>query len=181
MPLMLTQLDLAIAVFGVIFTIVAWIRVPKSELKYFPFSGLVVLGLLYALVGWAIAIYSGAWWIWVGVFVASVAIALAPSSDLGMTGVRAIGLSGVAAVTAFFTRDQVSQVARWLAIGLAILTAWTWAVGGARQRMENIGLARSLTLWTLITVSWEGLWIGWLVDTFVASRFGAFVVQNLVF
>lgn len=144
-----------------------------------PASALVLLLLLYAIFGWFLAIYDVAWWVWLAGLVASVAIARVPSIYLGRTGVATFGLAMVCAIAAFFVKDM-AQTARTTAVGLAFAGAWVWAVGGTRYRMEKIRLPRSITFWTIILISWEGFWVGWMMDTFLTARFGQALSQTFL-
>jgi hypothetical protein len=177
---MFTQLDVAIAVLGLIFSGIVLVRAPKQHLKRVPLSGLLILGVFYALAGWMCAVYDSFWWVWFAAFVGSVASAIVPASDLGVIGLRSVVLAGIGGIVAVFTRNLAFEIARTLAIGLGILAAWSWAVGGARYRMEHSSLPRSFILWTLILVGWQGLWMGWLIDTFALPGVGAWLRQNLL-
>lgn len=177
-------LDVAIAVLGIILTGIVAIRFPKDVLKRLPFSALVILFTLYALLGWLLGIHNLFWFIWVAIIVGSVAVAVVRSLELGMIGLRVLILAGIAEIvslvaTTALKQIAVGQIAKALAMSLALAGAWLWSVGGTRFRMESIGLERSHIAWTIIFVSWEGLWFGWVIDTFLAPHWGEFVNQIL--
>jgi len=83
------------------------------------------------------------------------------------------------AVVGAIVGASVGRVAAALALALASSVAWFWAVGGARFRMEALGFDEYQTFWTLVIFSWEGLWLGWLIDTFLLPNFGIWLIQFL--
>jgi hypothetical protein len=174
-----TQLDLAIVVMGSFLTVITIGRIARTNLDRLPLSALVLLFLFYSALGWFLAIYNVPWWVWLGGFVASVAIANVPSIDLGRTGLAAFGFAVIAAIVAIFTKANAG-IARAVALVLALVGAWLWTVGGTRYRMEKVRMPRSTIRWTIILISWEGIWVGWVIDTFLTARFGQWLSQNLL-
>lgn len=173
------QLDIAIAVAGVLILTIVILRAPKEDLDRVPASGLFLVFFLYAFLGWGLAIENLAVSIWIAVFGAVAVIATLRSHQLGDWGAKAIALAGIAAIVAAVTRAPTAQTARSVSITLVLTMLWMWAIGGARYRLEVAGLRRSFILWTLILTSWAGLWLGWIADTFVVPHVGKWVIQNL--
>lgn len=176
----LTELEIAIAVLGVILLVVVAVRCPKGIFRRLPYSGLIILFILYVLFGWTLAIYSAFWWIWVGLISIAASLALAPSIELGMIGLRSIILAGIAALVMIFTPPNVARISKIIALSLATITAWAWAISGVKQRMETAGLERSQVIWIIAIVSWAGLWFGWLLETLLVPQLGEWVRQNIV-
>lgn len=174
----LSLLEAAIAGLGITLLLIVLFRAPKGIFRLLPYSGLMILLVLYSLFGWALKIYSLAWWAWVGVIGMAAAIALLPSVELGMLGLRSMILAGFAALAMFY--PPLFLIAKWVSLGLATLTAWTWAIGSARYRMNSVGIERSHAIWIIAIVSWAGLWIGWLVESAIAPQLGDWIRQNIV-
>ena len=172
-----TQFDAAIVVFGMLFSAIALLRIPREDLDRLPLSGLILLLLFYILLGWALGSAQVSISIWFGALIAGFAVAIAPSVQLGRAGLTAFILGGIAAIVMVLNRDPIAQTARLSAVGLGLMGLWFWAVGGARYRMERMGFRRSMLWWTLILTAWEGLWIGWLVHTFVVPQMGTWLTQ----
>lgn len=174
-----TQFDLAIVVMGSFLTVITIGRIARTNLDRLPISALVLLFVLYGLFGWVLAIYNVPGWAWFGGWVASTAIANVPSINLGRTGLVAFGFAGVAAIVAIFSSTNAG-IARAVALGLALVGIWVWTVGGTRYRMEKGRVPRSTLLWVMILISWEGIWVGWVIDTFLTARFGQWLSQMLM-
>lgn len=155
------------------------VRFPKESVKRLPFSSLVILVVIHILFGWLLSVYSAFWWVWLGVIAGCGAIATVLSIDLGMLGLRVLILAGVSAIVSLVANASVGQTATPLALGLAIAGCWLWAIGGARFRMESNGVERSQVGWTIVLISWEGLWLGWLLNTVLESQWN-FINQVLI-
>lgn len=105
----------------------------------------------------------------------AIALAIVITITLTLTG----ALVGFLALVEALGRDLVlaGTLARVLALGLAYSGVWLWAVGGARFRMETLGFDQVQIFWTLLLLSWTGLWLGWVVDTFLIPSFGVWLIQ----
>lgn len=169
----LTELDATIAVVGGLLTAIAALRVPRRELDRVPMSGLLLLLIVNTLAGWGLAIAKPAIEFWIAGAVAAFAVGRVRSIHLGRGGAIAFGLAGISAIVWGVMSNQVAQK---MTIVLVLLGIWLWAVGGARYRMERAGFGRTVH-WTLALVGWEGLWIGWLIDTFVAPQVGVWLTR----
>ncbi|WP_162422229.1 hypothetical protein [Myxacorys almedinensis] len=190
-----TELNFAIALLGIMVTAMVAIQYPKERIGQLPGSALLVLLSIHIFFGWLLGVYNAVWWVWVGVISGCGAIAKVRSVELGMMGLRSFILAGVVAIAmlvaslGFFANMPLFQpLVRSLALGLAIAAAWFWAVGGARFRMESMGVepwGQSATpkemqiVRTIVGVSWEGLWLGWLLDTFFIPQWGELINQML--
>jgi hypothetical protein len=163
-----TELEATIAVVGGVLTGIAAFRVPRRDLDRIPLTGLGLVAAVNAIVGWAFAIAQAPITYWLSAAVAVVAVGMVRSIQLGRGGVIAFGLAGISAIVWGVANDQVAQIA---SIALLLLGVWLWAFGGARYRMERAGFDKSIR-WTLAIVGWEGLWLGWLIHTFVAPQVG---------
>ena len=172
-----TQLDAAIAVVGILFSTIAVLRIPRQDLDRLPLSGLLLLLLFYTVVGWVLAVAKVSGVIWLSVLAAGLMSAIVSSLYLGQAGLVALILAGIGAIAMFFAPNPTAQTARLSAIGLGLTGIWLWAVGGARYRMERTGFRRSAMQWMLILAEWEGLWIGWSIDTFIAPQMGDWLLQ----
>lgn len=151
----------------------------KGFLKRLPWSSLVVLMLPHGLFGWLLGVYNMPWYIWLLVGVATTGVSAVVSYELGVVGVRALTVGGIVAVVGGVVGATIGRVATALALALASAVAWFWSVGGARFRMQALGFDEVQTLWTVVIVSWEGLWLGWMVDTFLLPHFGVWLIQVL--
>ncbi|MER3435721.1 MAG: hypothetical protein C4288_20620 [Leptolyngbya sp. ERB_1_1] len=175
-----TQFDVTIAVLGGLLTGIAVIRIPRADLDRVPLSGLTLLLIVYVLAGWGLAISQVAIEVWIGAAAAALLVTFGSSIQLGRSGLVAFGLAGVNAIALFFMRNQNanwSVITPRFALGFALTGIWLWAVGGARYRVERAGFRRSSLRWTLAIVGWEGLWIGWLINTFVALQVGTWLMR----
>ncbi|MBW4523850.1 MAG: hypothetical protein KME18_01455 [Phormidium tanganyikae FI6-MK23] len=170
-----TQMDVTIAVLGGLFTGIVAFRIPRQDLDRVPLSGLTLLILVYGLAGWGLAIARVPIGAWIGAAVAAMLVGFGSSIQLGRSGLVAFGFAGVSAI-AWVLRQNV-ELARWSAIGFGLAGLWLWAVGGARYRMERAGFRRSPVQWSFAIVGWEGLWMGWLISTFVAPQVGTWLMQ----
>ncbi len=159
-----------VVMLGIMLTGFFVMRFSKESVRRLPFSSLVILLVIHILFGWLLSVYSAFWWIWLGAIVGCGAIATVLSIDLGMLGLRVLILAGVTAIVSLVADASVRQTATPIALGLAIAGCWLWAVGGARFRMESNGVERSQVGWTIIFVCWEGLWLGWLLNTVLESN-----------
>lgn len=170
-----TQVDVTIAVVGGLLTGIAAIRIPRQDLDRVPLSGVTLLVIVYVLAGWGLAIARVSIGAWIGAGVAATLVGFASSIQLGRSGLVAFGLAGVSAIA--LVLRQNADLARLSAIGFALAGIWLWAVGGARYRLERAGFRRSSVQWSCAIVGWEGLWIGWLISTFVAPQVGMWLVH----
>jgi len=175
-----TQLDVTIAVLGGLLTGIAVLRIPRSDLDRVPLSGLTLLLIVYVLAGWGLAISQVAIGVWICAAVAALLVTFGSSIQLGRSGLVAFGLAGMSTIALLVMRHQNSDWSRIVprfALGFALMGIWLWAVGGARYRMERAGFRRSSLRWTFAIVGWEGLWIGWLLNTFVAPQVGTWLMR----
>jgi hypothetical protein len=164
---------------GIIVTGMIVMRFSKESVRRLPVSSLIILLVMHILFGWLLSVYSAFWWVWLGVIVGCGAIARVLSVDLGMIGLRALIPAGIAAIVGFVANDAaIEHIAEAMALGLSMAGAWLWAVGGARFRMESNGLERSQAGWAIVLVSWDGLWLGWLLYTVLISHW-TFINQLL--
>lgn len=174
----LSLFDGAIAILGALLIFIALFRAPKGIYYRLPYSGLIILFILYGLFGWALKIYSVFWLIWMVLLSGAASIALVPSIELGMVGLRSIILAGIAALAMVY--PPIFLIAKWVSLFLATVTAWLWAVGSAKYRMETVGVERSQIVWTIAIVSWAGFWFGWLMESAIAPQLGEWVRQNII-
>lgn len=179
-----TQIDATIAILGGVTTGFLAFRVPRQELDRVPLSGLVLLFLVYVLVGWGMAISQLAIGFWIGAAAIAMLVTFGSSVLLGRAGLIAFVLAGVGAIALGFVRGQNADSVRWSAVLLArfafalgLVGVWLWATGGARHRMERAGFRRSNVQWVLAIVGWEGLWVGWLINTFLVPQMGTWLTQ----
>ncbi len=129
---------------------------------------------------WLVAgVYNMPWYIWLLVGLATAGVSAVISYELGVIGLRALAVGGIVAIVGAIVGASVGRVAAALALALASSVAWFWAVGGARFRMEALGFDEYQTFWTLVIFSWEGLWLGWVIDTFLLPNFGIWLIQFL--
>ena len=170
-----TQLDVTIAVLGGLFTGIAAFRIPRQDLDRVPLSGLSLLLMVYVLAGWGLAVARVEIEVWIGAAIAALLVGTWSSIQLGRSGLIAFGLAGVSAIA--MVLRQNADLARWSAIVFALVGIWLWAVGGAKYRMERAGFQRSALWWIVAIVGWEGLWIGWLISTFLAPQVGTWLTQ----
>ncbi len=175
-----TGYDVAIAVLGAILTLILLFRCPRYLWSRLPYSALIILFVFYGLFGWVLATYNSFAPIWLSMVILSAAIALIVSIELGMMGLRSLILAGLATIISVFAPQPAGHISRLVAIALATLTTWLWAVGSARYRMESAGIDRPYILWTLIAVSWVALWFGWVIDTFAMPQTGRWLVENIL-
>lgn len=173
-----TQIDSAIAILGAVLSAIAVFRIPKDALDRLPLSGLILLLLFYVLVGWGAAIAKFPSPVWIAIGIALVLQKVLASIQLGRFGLIAFVLAAGSAIG--FALRQESTL-RLIAIGFALFGIWAWTVGGARYRLERSGFRRLSVFWILAIVLAEGLWIGWLIDTFVAPQVGTWLMQSGVF
>ncbi|BAS54495.1 hypothetical protein NIES2135_02490 [Leptolyngbya boryana NIES-2135] len=163
-----TELDAAIAVVGGILTAIAIFCIPRQNLDRVPMSGLFLLLIIHAIVGWVLAISDVQIGLWLVAAGAVLIVAMIRSLQLGQAGAIALGGAAIGAIVWAVRQDANAQIS---ALAFLFLGIWLWAVGGARYRMESAGFGKSIR-WVLAIVGWEGLWIGWLIDTFVAPQVG---------
>lgn len=175
-----TPIDMTIAVIGLVINVALATQLGKTHRHRLPWSALIVLLAPHALFGWLLGIYNLPWFIWVlaGSGVAIVAVVL--SYELGVAGTRALLVALLVAGVGTIVGATLSRIAEALALALALAVAWFWAVGGARFRLEAEGFDPYQTFWILTIVSWEGLWFGWLADTFLIPSFGNWLVNVLI-
>ncbi|BAU12097.1 hypothetical protein LEP3755_26260 [Leptolyngbya sp. NIES-3755] len=172
-----TQIDATIAILGGVITAILAFRVPRQELDRVPLSGLVLLFMVYMLVGWALAIGQLTIGFWLGAAAIALVVTFGSSVLLGRAGLIAFVLAGIGAIALGFVRGQNADSIRWSAIVLGFVGIWLWATGGARYRMERAGFRRSTVQWVLAIVGWEGLWVGWVINTFLAPQVGTWLMQ----
>lgn len=170
-----TQIDAAIAIVGGVVTAILAFRVPRQELDRVPLSGLTLLFVAYVLIGLGLGISGAAIGFWLGAGAIAMLVTFASSILLGRGGLIAFVLAGMGAIALGFVRGQNADVLRSGAIVLALIGIWLWASGGARYRMERAGFRRSSVQWVLAIVGWEGLWVGWLINTFIAPQIGTWM------
>ncbi len=152
-------------------------NISRQLLYRLPRSALIILLLLYALFGWLMGVYNLAWFFWLLTAIGTMGVSAVLSFELGVIGSRALVLAGVIALVGIFLEATLGRLATALALALALAGAWFWAVGGARYRMEGLGFDRIQTFWSLTLVSWEGLYFGWIVDTFLIPSWGDWVIK----
>jgi hypothetical protein len=174
-----TASDIVVAAIAFVLTGFLLKSLKKGFLKRLPWSSLVVLMLPHGLFGWLLGVYNMPWYIWLLVGVATTGVSAVVSYELGVVGVRALTVGGIVAVVGGVVGATIGRVATALALALASAVAWFWSVGGARFRMQALGFDEVQTLWTVVIVSWEGLWLGWMVDTFLLPHFGVWLIQVL--
>lgn len=170
-----TQVDAAIAIFGGVMTAILALRIPRQELDRVPLSGLSLLFVVYVLIGLGLVIAQLSIGFWIGAAAIAMLVTFGSSILLGRCGLIAFVLAGLGAVALGFVRGQNADLVRWSAIVLALTGIWLWASGGARYRMERAGFRRASVQWVLAIVGWEGLWVGWLINTFIAPRIGTWL------
>ncbi len=170
-----TQSDWAIAIVGLILSAIAITSVPRYQIKRLPFSALIVLLLLHMLVGWTLKMDNNVASSWFIAFAVPLGLAVMPSRWVGMIGLGAFLTTGIAGIAALSRRVDVQ--AQSITLVAASVAAWCWAIGGARHRMEMVALPRSFVLWALLLISWEGIWIGWLIATLITPYFGDWMIQ----
>lgn len=163
-----TELDAAIAVVGGILTAIAIFCIPRQNLDRVPMSGLLLLLIIHAIAGWALAVSTVQIGLWLAAAGAALVVAMIRSLQLGQAGVISFGGAAISGIVWAVRQDPNVQMS---AISFLFLGIWLWAVGGARYRMEGAGFGKSIR-WVLAIVGWEGLWLGWLIDTFVAPQVG---------
>lgn len=164
-----TQIDATIAILGGVLTAALALRVPRQDLDRVPLSGLVLLFIVYGLIGWGLAIAQVAIGVWMGAVAIALLVTFGSSIQLGRVGLIAFGLAVMSAIAMILGWNW----GRLSASALALIGIWLWALGGARYRMERAGFRRSSVQWVLAIVGWEGLWVGWLIHTFIAPQVGA--------
>ncbi|UBF24876.1 hypothetical protein K9N68_24950 [Kovacikia minuta CCNUW1] len=174
-----TPSDFVIAAIACGATLILFRSLPKGLLKRLPWSSLVVLILPYGLFGWLMGVYNLHWYVWLLVGLATIGISVVVSYELGVVGIRALIGGGIVALVGGMVGATVGRVAEAIALALASSVAWFWAVAGARFRLEALGFDPIQTFWVLVIVSWEGLWLGWGVDTFLLPHLGVWLVQLL--
>lgn len=166
-----TQIDATIAVLGGLLTAILVVRVPRQELDRVPLSGLALLFVVYGLMGWGLAIARAPIGFWIGAAAIAMLVTFGASIQLGRGGLIAFGLAGMSAIAMLLGWEW----GRLSAAALGLIGIWLWASGGARYRMERAGFRRSNVRWVLAIVGWEGLWVGWLIHTFVAPQLGTWM------
>lgn len=176
MPPAPPQSDWAIAIVGFILTAIALFCVPRYQIKRLPFSALIVLLLAHMLVGWSLKMYNNVASYWLIGFAIPLGLAVLPSRWVGMIGLSAFVTTGIAGAVVLSGRSYVQQ-ARDITLVAASIAAWCWAIGGARHRMELVALPRSFILWALLLISWNGIWLGWLIATFITPYFGDWMIR----
>ncbi|MGA7936512.1 MAG: hypothetical protein WCA35_23360 [Kovacikia sp.] len=174
-----TPSDMVVATITFVLTLVLLRSLSKGFLKRLPWSSLIVLMLPHGLFGWLLGVYNMPWYIWLLVGIATAGVAILISYELGVIGIRALAMGGIVAVVGGIVGATIGRIATALALGLVSTVAWFWAVGGTRFRMEALEFDEIQTFWTLVIVSWEGLWLGWMVDTFLLPSFGVWLIQLL--
>ncbi|MGG6263650.1 hypothetical protein ACQ4M3_15925 [Leptolyngbya sp. AN03gr2] len=170
-----TQIDATIAILGGVITGILAFRVPRQELDRVPLSGLVLLWIVYVLIGLGLSIARLSIGFWIGAAAIAMLVTFGSSVLLGRAGLIAFVLAGIGAVALGFVRGQTADSLRLSAIALTLTGIWLWATGGARYRMERAGFRRSTVQWVLAIVGWEGLWVGWLINTFLAPQMGTWL------
>lgn len=171
--------DFVIAAIAFLATAVLIGLVPRSIFKRLPWSALLVLMLPHGLFGWLLGVYNLPWFGWLFAILGTLMVAAVMSYELGVVGVRLLITALIAGGIALAVGSTVGRVAEALALALALAVAWFWAVGGARFRLEAKGFDPVQSLWILAIASWEGLWLGWMVDTFLLPKFGPWLIQFL--
>ncbi|MCU0550683.1 MAG: hypothetical protein MUC48_15150 [Leptolyngbya sp. Prado105] len=166
-----TELDAAIAVIGGVLSAIAVFCIPRQNLDRVPISGLLLLAIVHAMAGWGLAVSQLRVEAWFAAAIAILIVATMRSLQLGRAGAISLGVAVVSAIVWGIRRDQNAQIS---AISCLWIGVWLWAMGGARYRMEGAGFGKSIR-WVLAIVGWEGLWIGWLIDTFVAPQVGVWL------
>lgn len=174
-----TVADFVIAAIAFLATAVLIGLVPRTIFKRLPWSALLVLMLPHGLFGWLLGVYNLPWFGWLFAIFGTLMVAAVMSYELGVVGVRLLITALIAGAIALAVGSTVGRVAEALALALALAVAWFWAVGGARFRLEAQGFDPVQSLWILAIVSWEGLWLGWMVDTFLLPKFGPWLIQFL--
>lgn len=172
-----TQIDAAIAIVGGVLTAILAFRIPRRELDRVPLSGLVLLFIVYVLIGLGLGIAGAAIGFWIGAGAIAMLVTFGSSLLLGRGGLIAFVLAGLGAVALGFVRGQNADLLRSSAIVFAGIGIWLWASGGARYRLYRAGFRRSSVQWVLAIVGWEGLWVGWLINTFIAPQVGTWFVR----
>lgn len=163
-----TELEAAIAVIGGILTAIAVICIPRQNLDRIPMSGLFLLLLIHVMAGWALAISRVRIEFWVVAAIAVLIVAMIRSLQLGRAGVISFGVAAISAIVWGVQQDRNAQLSMFVFLFIGI---WLWAFGGVRYLMEGAGFGKSIR-WVSAIVGWEGLWIGWLIDTFIAPQVG---------
>jgi uncharacterized membrane protein YfcA len=73
----------------------------------------------------------------------------------------------------------VGRVVGAVAIALLLAIAWFGSISQTELHLKRQGLGESQILWILVIASWEGIALGWLVDTFLIPRFGHWLIDVL--
>jgi hypothetical protein len=172
-----TPLDFVVAALAFLATAVLLGTLRRDVLKQLPWSALIVLMLPHSLFGWLLGVYNLPWFVWLLTLIGTLLVSAVMSYELGLVGLRILVLAIATSAIALVAGSAIGRVAQALALALALAAVWFWAVGGARFRLEATGFNQIQALWALAIASWEGLWLGWMVDTFLLPKFGPWLIQ----
>ena len=140
------------------------------RLKRISWTYLTPLFLEYILAGWLLSACNAPWFIWFGT--------LAVTLHLAMVGFDAVALA-VAWIVGVVWAGVFSRiwpmivpwagVAVWAAtLALIWILALTLVLTLAKveRLMKSVGLSKTQAFCVLVTVTWVGLGLGWILDSF---------------
>jgi hypothetical protein len=176
-------MDAAIATIFFLATLFLISQIRRDILKKLPWSSLMVLMLPHGFFGWLLGVYNMPWFVWLLAGMGAGLVAAVMSYELGVIGARALVLAGVIAgiggVAGIAIGVTVEKVAEALALALMLAVAWFWSVAGTRFRLERLGFDTIQIFWMITLTSWEGIWLGWVLDTFILPSFGIWLIEFL--
>jgi hypothetical protein len=173
-----TPLDEGIAVIVILVTILVLVK-RGGEIKRLPRLVLAGFILPHCLLGWLLGIYNMPWFVWMLAGMGTVVVTAMMTYELGVVGARVLVLAIATTAVALAAGTTVGRVIGAMAIALLLAIAWFGSISQAELHLKRQGFSENQILWILAIAGWEGIALGWMVDTFLIPRFGPWLIDVL--